>query len=83
MRGPSRTAMLTPVYLGDFNGDLIVNGADFLKWQRDDGSPAGLLEWETNYGNDYALAAATAAVPEPTTLALALAALCWVVGRRR
>jgi hypothetical protein len=68
---------------GDFNGDLIVDGADFLKWQREDGSPASLLEWETNYGNDYALAAASAAVPEPSTLLLASLAGLLFCSRQR
>jgi hypothetical protein len=68
---------------GDFNGDLIVDGADFLKWQREDGSPASLLEWEASYGNDYALAAASAAVPEPSTLLLASLTGVLVGSRRR
>jgi hypothetical protein len=55
---------------GDFNDDGVVDGQDFLKWQRDDGSPASLLEWETNYGMVYPLAAVTAAVPEPSSLSL-------------
>lgn len=54
---------------GDFKGDLIVNGADYLNWQREDGTPASLLEWEANYGNDYALPDVKATVPEPSSLA--------------
>ncbi len=68
---------------GDFNGDLLVNGADFLKWQREDGTSSGLLEWEANYGNDYALAAATASVPEPSSLALFAAGLLGMGYRRQ
>jgi hypothetical protein len=68
-------------------GDLIVDGADFLKWQREDGTPASLLEWEANYGNDNALAAVTAgtaAVPEPgSVLLLAVAAGFLPMSRRR
>lgn len=56
---------------GDANGDTIVNGAD-------------LAVWESQYGA-VPLAAAVAAVPEPTSLLLTLAG-CWclsVAGRRR
>ena len=68
---------------GDFNGDLIVDGDDFLKWQREDGTPASLLEWETSYGNDYALAAVTAAVPEPSSFALIAVGLLGMGYRRQ
>jgi hypothetical protein len=64
-----------PSILGDFNGDGTVDGADFLKWQRDDGTPASLAEWEANYGNVYALAAAAVAVPEPSSFVLIAAGL--------
>jgi hypothetical protein len=67
---------------GDFNkgnitnADLVVDGNDFLAWQRgetrENGSQAELAMWEANYGSVVALAAAasTAAVPEPTSVAL-------------
>ena len=62
---------------GDFNGDDVVDGADFLVWQRG-GSPnplsAGDLDlWKANFG-DAAAAPAVGAVPEPATGVLALAA---------
>jgi hypothetical protein len=50
---------------GDFDGDNDVDGADFLKWQRDDGSAAGLAAWEANYPTTQVVAAS--AVPEPAT----------------
>jgi hypothetical protein len=65
---------------GDFNGDLIVDGADFLFWQRDP-NVGSLADWEANYGAP--LSASSSAVPEPTTSALALAALCLAMSRRR
>lgn len=67
---------------GDFNGNGVVNGHDFLKWQLDP-SVGSLADWESNYGTLAALSAFSAAVPEPTTSALALAALCLVMSRRR
>jgi len=58
---------------GDFNFDGEVDGDAFLKWQRDP-SVGSLANWEANYGSVALLAAATTAVPEPTTLAMALVA---------
>ena len=72
----------------DFNGDNIVDGADFLIWQRGFGSgnslatgdangdlavtDADLTIWKDQFGTDPTpVTAAVAAVPEPTTLALA------------
>jgi hypothetical protein len=80
--GTVRVQMGSPTQPGDFNGDLIVDGADFLKWQREDGTPASLLEWETFYG-DGALSAATASVPEPSGLALFAAGLLGMGYRRQ
>ena len=50
---------------GDFDGDLDVDGSDFLLWQRTDGSAAGLAAWQSNYGNSQLASAAT--VPEPSS----------------
>lgn len=52
---------------GDFNGDDIVDGADFLAWQQDDGSVSGLEEWESNFP---IASAALTAIPEPSSFAL-------------
>ncbi|MAT73346.1 MAG: hypothetical protein CMJ58_28000 [Planctomycetaceae bacterium] len=54
---------------GDFNGDMAVDGADFLLWQRNPGVGA-LADWQANYGAGSAVAIA-AGVPEPATGALA------------
>jgi hypothetical protein len=71
---------------GDFNGDNVVDGADFLAWQRGDspnnGSPADLTTWKNNFGTSAA-AAAAAAVPEPATLALAGMGVAAVAAARR
>ena len=65
-----------------------VNGFDFLKWQLgmspNPFSALDLATWEANYGTTVTpLSASSAAIPEPTTCTLALAALCLVVSRRR
>jgi hypothetical protein len=49
---------------GDFNADGLVDGRDFLLWQRNP-SVGNLSDWQTNYGAGTLTAAV--AVPEPTT----------------
>ena len=60
---------------GDFNLDGEVDGADLLAWQRgaspNPGSSSDLADWQQSYGTQP-LPPRTAAVPEPTTLALGL-----------
>ncbi len=56
---------------GDFDGNGVVDGNDFLKWQREDGSAASLALWEANYGAT-ALVAAVGSVPEPSSVVLAM-----------
>ncbi len=63
---------------GDFDMDGDVDGADFLKWQRDDGTSGGLTDWQNNYGNGTlaALAGAASSVPEPTSALLLVLGCC-------
>jgi len=58
---------------GDFNFDGIVDGVDFLEWQRGFGTiydSTDLANWTANYGTVAPLAVVSAAVPEPTTCIL-------------
>lgn len=59
----------------DFDGNGIVDGLDFLRWQRgetpENGSPAELALWEAQYGQSVPLSAISAAVPEPATILMA------------
>jgi hypothetical protein len=76
-----------PFMPGDFDLGGNADGQDFLQWQRG-GSPnplsaSDLADWESNYGTTAPLSATSAAVPEPTTCTLALAALCLAMSRRR
>ena len=68
---------------GDFDSDGDVDGNDFLEWQRTDGTPGGLADWQTNYGNTAPLAAASAGVPEPTSMLLLLGTSLLMVCVRR
>jgi len=59
--------------IGDYDFDGDVDGRDFLEWQREDGTAAGLASWEANFGNGVPSVVGTSqTVPEPTTLWLAL-----------
>ncbi len=67
---------------GDFDGNGVVDGLDFLEWQRNPGV-GDLADWEANYGAG-GLAAATAAVPEPSSVVLlALMAAAGAIARKR
>lgn len=86
-----------PVENADFNGDLTVDGDDFLIWQRGLGvgttltegdanddhlvNAADLAIWEDQYGP--APLTATVSVPEPSALLLVLGSLSLALGRRR
>jgi len=59
---------------GDFNGDFVVDGADFLFWQRNLGDATNLGLWQAGYGAG-ALAGAVSAVPEPSTIMLVVASM--------
>jgi hypothetical protein len=69
-----------------FDNNGIVDGLDFLKWQRGESpnplSQSDLALWESQYGG-LPPTGAVSAVPEPTTCTLALAALCLEMSRRR
>jgi len=54
---------------GDFDGDLDVDGGDFLRWQRDGASASDLALWEGNYDTGVGLSGVSA-VPEPSTALL-------------
>lgn len=71
---PSQFLFAAPGLPGDFNGDDRVDGNDFLVWQRGFGSEydaTHLADWKSNFGQS----AGVSAIPEPTTLCLAGAAL--------
>jgi len=77
---------------GDFNGDDIVDAADYVVWRKSPstfGDPNGYNTWRTNFGATAAGAAAVApfasvtAVPEPTSLGLLLPVAAAALLRRR
>ena len=80
------------VLAGDFNGDGLVNGTDFLEWQAGNspngGSALDLAVWEENYGLALSapvspLTASGSVVPEPSAVMLAMIALAPLGLQRR
>ena len=75
---------------GDFNGDHIVDAADYVSWRKNNGTPGGYNAWRRNFGNAVPSGGPTlggsAAVPEPSTVLLVLlgvAAMSTSARRRR
>lgn len=82
----------------DFNQNQLVDGADFLIWQRGFGNGNSLAQgdadgdgvvdgddlavWRANFGN-LGIASATATVPEPATALLGISSAAVVIAARR
>jgi sulfatase modifying factor 1 len=78
-----RVASIIPEPSADFDNDGDVDGADFLSWQRNDGSQSNLTIWQEQFGT--ITSAAITIIPEPTSIVLAVSAVLVGVGvgRRR
>lgn len=68
---------------GDFDEDDDVDGADFLKWQRDGLSASDLLDWEAGFGTSGSPALSSASVPEPSSILLVVSAIGLLFTSRR
>ncbi len=71
---------IAPGLDGDFDLDDDVDGADFLRWQRDGLSGSALADWEANFGTS--LPVASTSVPEPSA-GLMLLVGCGICAMRR
>ena len=76
---------------GDFNGDNVVDAADYVVWRKTNGSQAGYDAWRANFGamlgpgSGSALPSAeplSTNVPEPSSLALLTLAMAAILRRR-
>ena len=75
---------------GDFNQDGIVDAADYVVWRKTGGSQSGYNDWRSHFGLPAGSGAAlpsaeplSAAVPEPSTLAMLLFGVLLLGYRRR
>lgn len=79
--------VIFPDLNGDFNSDGLVNGADFLKWQRGESpnplSASDLADWQANYGISASLVSSVNYVPEPSTVLLVAMATVFGFSTRR
>ena len=74
-----------PEHPGDYTANGHIDAADYVAWRRSGGSASGYDAWRAHYGQ-VALASDTAAVavPEPSTIVLAVGALtAFSIHRRR
>jgi hypothetical protein len=94
---PTQGEVIFESFNGDFNGDGAVNGRDYLAWARNFGQPgnlsqgdadgdgeitaADLAAWESSFGTGSA--SPVSAVPEPTTVGLALCFFAVTIASRR
>ncbi|HEX2477103.1 MAG TPA: hypothetical protein VHK01_20275, partial [Lacipirellulaceae bacterium] len=59
--------------IGDYNGDGIVDAADYAVWRKNDGTQDGYNVWRTNFGRTTGAGPLSdGTVPEPTTWILLL-----------
>jgi serpin B len=79
------TSATPPTLAGDFNGDGVVDAADFIVWRKEDGTQAGYERWRAHFGrtSSGAHSLSSAAVPEPASVILCLTAVVIACARRR
>jgi len=71
---------------GDFNGDDIVDAADYVVWRKNFGTQTSYDVWRAHFGQTAGSGSSTVAnttVPEPTTLVMLIVATVGIRLRRR
>jgi hypothetical protein len=95
--GEAWMARLVPLLPGDFSNDGTVDAADYVVWRKNPNGEQSMYEvWRANFGASLGVGAASraapspprlggpsAAVPEPTALALGALALALLVLKRK
>ncbi len=73
---------------GDFNNDGAVDAADYAVWRKSGGSPAGYDLWRAHFGLSFDVGlnsslisgqSQSAAIPEPTNIALLVVGVCALI----
>jgi autotransporter-associated beta strand protein len=59
-------SVVPAVQPGDFNGDGVIDAADFVAWQKLDGSQGGYAAWSSHFGQTSGGGAASNSAPEPS-----------------
>jgi hypothetical protein len=78
VRTTNIATILTAALPGDYNGDGTVDAADYVLWRKNDSRQAGYDLWRARFGqttHSGSGVSANAAVPEPHTLIMLVAAL--------
>jgi hypothetical protein len=83
--GPITPSGLAIVPLqGDFNGDVKVDGADYVTWRKSGGTQQEYERWRANFGRTAASGSSfNSAVPEPSTYLLLGMAAISLLGYRK
>jgi hypothetical protein len=70
---------------GDFNGNGVVDTADYVLWRKNDGTVTGYNTWRTNFGRTGAAASGVEveSVPEPTSGVMGMITAFVFVGQWR
>ncbi len=70
---------------GDYNGNGVVDAADYVLWRKNNGTATGYNTWRTNFGRTGAAASGleVASVPEPMSGVMGLITALLFVGRWR
>jgi sulfatase modifying factor 1 len=67
---------------GDFNGDLIVDSADYLSWRKSGGSASDYDLWRAHFGESIGGASLGVTISEPSTILLSMVLLIGVSAPR-
>lgn len=69
---------------GDFNGDLIVDAADYVVWRKQGGTADDYDKWRYHYGHSWTNGTgASSSVPEPSSVFLLAITAISLLGRRK
>jgi hypothetical protein len=72
-----------PAAPGDYNGNGIVDAADYVVWRKTDGTQVGYDTWLSHFGDMAGNGSVTSGtIPEPITLALVVTAMVFALLHR-